>query len=137
MTTTVQVTRRKPDPAKQSFSSWQEGQKRDRTQRPRSEPKYEDVRSYRGTMANPRAATAAAVDEPKRQQHQTVQEPVVFKDIELNKRYKSKRAGGKVTYAYPVEVKKDKVVLKRDLAAKDSYTESRAAFDKYFVLDEA
>lgn len=135
MTTTVQVTRRKPDPSKQSFSSWQDRQKLDRTQRPRAEHKFEEARSYRGTMAHPHAASAPVSDEPKRQLRPAIQEPVVFKDIELNKRYTSKRVG-KTVHVYPVEVKKNKVVLKRDLEAKDSFTESRANFDKYFVLDE-
>ena len=122
MTTTVQVTQRKPNPSKQSFSSWQERQKQDRGVRtPSVETRpYEEIRTERKSMAKPNPPA----------------EPVVFKDIVLNKRYTSKRVG-KTVHVYPVEVKKNKVVLKRDLEAKDSFTESRANFDKYFVLDEA
>jgi len=122
MTTTVQVTQRKPNPSKQSFSSWQERQKQDRGVRtPSVETRpYEEIRAERKSMAKPNPPA----------------EPVVFKDIVLNKRYTSKRVG-KTVHVYPVEVKKNKVVLKRDLEAKDSFTESRANFDKYFVLDEA
>lgn len=122
MTTTVQVTQRKPNPSKQSFSSWQERQKQDRGVRtpPVETRPYAEVRAERKSMAKPNPPA----------------EPVVFKDIVLNKRYTSKRVG-KTVHVYPVEVKKNKVVLKRDLEAKDSFTESRANFDKYFVLDEA
>lgn len=62
--------------------------------------------------------------------------PVVeHKEIELNVRYTSRRLG-KTIHAWPVDVKTNKVVLKRDPSAKDSYTESRAHFDKYFVIDK-
>jgi hypothetical protein len=65
------------------------------------------------------------------------QQPQVqqFNAIEENVRYTSHRLG-KTVHAWPVEVKKNKVVLKRSPDAKDSYTESRAHFDKYFVIDK-
>mgnify|MGYP003402382314 FL=1 len=56
-----------------------------------------------------------------------------YKEVALNKCYVSNRNGQK-TYAFPVEVKKKEVVLKRSLTDKHSFSESRAKFDKFFVL---
>lgn len=125
---TFQVTSR--DRKHHSASaSVREFQSRDRTQRdPSARPvqvrEFEAIRSQRASMAEPAAPS-----------HPVTQEPVEYKEVQLNKRYVSKRVG-KTIVAYPVDVKKGKVILKRDLEAKDSYTESRAVFDKYFVLDE-
>lgn len=133
MTTTTQVTHRKPHPAKQSFASWQERQQENRSQRPQSRDVevrqlgYQGVRAQRVSMAEPHEPSRPVVSAP--------QPAPEYKEVQLNKRYKSQRVG-KTIHAYPVDVKKGKVILKRDLEAKDSYTESRAYFDKYFVLDE-
>ncbi|MNX68891.1 hypothetical protein D3C86_1000910 [compost metagenome] len=50
-------------------------------------------------------------------------------------RYSSTRLGKK-SYVWLVDIKKDKVRLKRCLDAKDSFSESRAHFERYFVLDK-
>jgi hypothetical protein len=89
-------------------------------------------RSHRtGALANVKVLDVTAF-------RSTPEAPAIeHKEIELNVRYTSHRLGKKV-HAWPVEVKKksNKVVLKRDPQAKDSYTESRAHFDKYFVIDK-
>jgi len=56
-------------------------------------------------------------------------------NTELNARYSSTRLG-KTTYVWLVDIKKGKVRLKRDLNAKDCFTESQAHFERYFVLDK-
>ncbi|MNF50087.1 hypothetical protein D3C81_706500 [compost metagenome] len=61
--------------------------------------------------------------------------PPVFNNTELNVRYSSTRLGKK-SYVWLVDIKKDKVRLKRCLDAKDSFSESRAHFERYFVLDK-
>lgn len=66
---------------------------------------------------------------------QQSQEAPEYKEVALNKRYSSTRHGRNV-YVYPVELKKKDVVLKDNLNDKHSHTESRAKFDKFFVLDE-
>jgi hypothetical protein len=59
----------------------------------------------------------------------------VFNNTELNARYSTTRLGKK-TYVWLVDIKKDKVKLKRCLEAKDSFGESRAHFERYYVLDK-
>lgn len=89
------------------------------------------VHTQRRSMGSENPATVFASIN-KLQQEYT---PVEYKEVALNKRYSSTRHGRKV-YVYPVELKKKDVVLKDNLNDKHSHTESRAKFDKFFVLDE-
>lgn len=57
-----------------------------------------------------------------------------YKEVTLNVLYRSQRAGGKTVEVYPVEVKGNKVKVKRALGAVDSQKMSRAEFDRYFQL---
>lgn len=53
----------------------------------------------------------------------------------LNKRYATTK-NGVTKHVYLVEVKKRDVKLKRDLSAKDSFSESIETFVKFYRLDE-
>lgn len=89
------------------------------------------VHTQRRSMGSENPAAAIASINKLQQEHA----PVEYNEVALNKRYSSTRHGRKV-YVYPVELKKKDVVLKDNLNDKHSHTESRAKFDKFFVLDE-
>jgi len=54
-----------------------------------------------------------------------------YKDVQVGEVYKTERYKIESTVVV-VEVKKDQLKLKRDPTAKDSFTESRARFDKFY-----
>jgi len=61
----------------------------------------------------------------------------VYKPIYVGDTYTTKRKGSHATLSvYVVEVKRDKVKLKRDQFCVDSFTESRAKMDAYYVRQE-
>jgi hypothetical protein len=71
----------------------------------------------------------------------SVRKPVLpvadYKPIYVGDTYTTKRKGSHATITvYVAGVKKDKVKLKRDQFSVDSFTESRAKMDQYYVRQE-
>lgn len=69
----------------------------------------------------------------KKLHEEKVSTPPVYKLLETDRYYSTNR-NGIVSKVYLLDVKKDKVILKRDKEAVDSYTESRARFEKFYSV---
>ena len=63
---------------------------------------------------------------------QTQERHKTYQDVQVGQRYATQK-NGLTTYVWVEAVKRKDVVLKRSPTAKDSFTENRTRFDKFYV----